>query len=297
MKELNDNEIRIIGVDQPTSPPERQPAPQFGRPRWIWVVVAVVVVLLAALLWWCSSNVNSIPEEVYFDSTTVVEDAVQPVKPEAQVADTLVGVTLRDTMVNDIPLAIYTPHNLHASLHVGKLPEQASDTVLMALQAADLRADNMEIVSAFVLRGELLSRGTAKQGFCAIIGGSITLGVDEATPYFEQAIAKGGDFFRQYPLVDGGKLVENRIKNKAIRRALVALGDHVVVVATRTRESLHDFSQSLVDIGATTAINLVGAKMSSGWINVGDSIVTADPELAKYGSVWPDNINYIIWTK
>lgn len=293
MKELNDNEIRIIGADQP----DHQPASQPGRPRWLWVVVALVVALLAALLWWCSGNVTSAPEEVYFDSTTVVEVGEQPMKPVAQITDTLVGVTLRDTMVNDIPLAIYTPHNLRASLHVGKLPEQAGDSVLMALQAADLRADNMEIVSAFVLRGELLSRGTAKQGFCTIIDGNITLGVDEATPYFERAIAEGGDFFRQYPLVNSGALVENRIKNKAIRRALVAMGGQMVVVATRTRESLHDFSQALVDIGATTAINLVGAKMSSGWINVGDSIVTADPGLAKYGSLSPDKVNYIIWTK
>lgn len=293
MKELNDNEIRIIGADQP----EPQSAPKPSRPWWQWALVVVVLALLATLLWWCNNNSGHAPEDVYFDSTTVVEDTIKSVKPVAHSTDTLVGVTLRDTMVNDIPLAIYTPHNLRASLHVGMMSEQSGDSVLMALQAADLRADNMEIVSAFVLRGELLARGTAKQGFCAIFDGKVILGVDEVTPYFERAITEGGDFFRQYPLVADGHLVENRIKNKAIRRALVNLSDQVVVVATRTRESLHDFSQALVDIGATTAVNLVGSKMSSGWINVGDSIVTPDPELAKFGQRWPDNVNYIIWTK
>lgn len=290
MKELSDNEIRIIGAGDPT--------PQPGRPRWHWGVVVLVVLLLAASLWWCGrSRGNSASEEVYFDSMTVVSDSVPAVPSTSQSIDSLMGVTLRDTVVNDIPLAIYTPHNLHASLHVGLLHEAGDSSILMALQAADLRADNMEIVSAFVLRGELLARGTAKQGFCAIIDGTITLGVDEATPYFERAIAREGDFFRQYPLVSDRKVVENRIKNKAIRRALVTLGDRVVVVATRSRESLHDFSQALVDIGANTAINLVGSHMRSGWINVGDSVVTPDTEWLNYGSQSPTNINYIIWTK
>ena len=296
MKELSDNEIRIIGAP-PLMPPHPQP-PQPRRPRWLWWLVAVGVLLIAVVLWWCgTTRSGQATEEVYFDQSTVIDSAARPAVIASQSGDTLVGVTRCDTVVNDIPMVIYTPHNLHASLHVGELHESAADTVLMALQAADLRADNMQIVSAFVLRGELLARGTAKLGFCAIIGREIVLGVDEATPYFERAMAEEGDFFRQYPLVANGKLVENRIKNKAQRRALVALGDRVVVAVTRSRESLHDFAQALVDIGATTAINLVGSRMVTGWINLGDSIVAPDTVPGGGDKAIPQQVNYIVWTK
>ncbi len=293
MKELSDNEIRIIGA-----PPLVPQPPRPRRPRWLWWLVAVGVLLIVMLLWWCGTTRSSgVTEEVYFDRNTVIDSVDGPAAIASDPSDTLVGVTRCDTVVNDIPMVIYTPHNLHASLHMGELHKSAADTVLMALQAADLRADNMQIVSAFVLRGELLARGTAKQGFCAIIGGEIMLGVDEATPYFERAIAEGGDFFRQYPLVANGKLVENRIKNKAQRRALVALGNRVVVAVTCSRESLHDFAQALVDIGAATAINLVGSRMVTGWINLGDSIISADATARADVKVMPAHVNYIIWTK
>ena len=291
LKEINDDEIRVIG-DYPATPHPK------GR-RW-WpaaLIIAAVAVALAALLWFCSVRPASL-DAAYFDSTTIEQepvalDVVEMAAPEAP--DTIVGVTLRDTVVNDIPLAIYQPHSLKPRLHVGALEGPQSDTsIVMALQAADIRADNKEILSAFVLHGETISRGATKLGFCAIIDGSVTLGLDEATPLYERAIEREGDFFRQYPLVAGGQLVNNNVKNKALRRALARVGGHLVVVATRSQESLHDFSEALLDIGAQTAVNLVGGKMTTGWITLADSTImpTSQPH-----EPLPPSVNYIIWTK
>ena len=288
MKELNDDEIRIIGDDH------KAPGQPSSRKWLIMLMMALVVAALIALLY-LSRHMADAPERVVFDSSTIEQVSQPAARPlPSTERDTITGVTLRDTTVNDIPLTILTPHSLTPRLHVGELHSPAADTsIVMALQAADIRADNQQIVSAFVLEGETLARGKAKQGFCAIIDGHITLGVDEATPLYEQAVENSGYFFRQYPLVNQHNIVENNIKNKAIRRALALIGGRVVVVTTSTRESLHDFSQALVDIGAETAINLVGGTLNSGWAVTTDSIIQPSERPAHI----PQNINYITWTK
>ena len=79
------------------------------------------------------------------------------------------------------------------------------------------------------------------------------------SPLFEQATEKGGYFFRQYALVSDGKLVENNLRNKSLRKALCVRGKEVFVAMTSTRESMHDFSQALVDLGVDNAIYIVGS--------------------------------------
>lgn len=295
MKELSDNEIRVIGEDV-VAPCERSP---LRRPRWPWWLMALllmgVIVGLVALLHFCKRS-HSAPEEVYFDSATVVRDYAPPLSSPDTVSDTITGVTYRDTTINDVALEVYVPHNLKPHLRVGEIkPHRDGENAVMALQAADIRADNKEIVSAFVLKGEILAKGSAKLGYCAVIDGKITIGVDEATPLYELAIEREGDFFRQYPLVSHRKVVENNIKNKAFRRALAQIDDRIVVVMTTNQESLHDFSQALVDMGVETAINLVGGKMISGWVEAIDTLVI--PIGVPIHDPYPPSINYIVWTK
>ena len=58
---------------------------------------------------------------------------------------------IRDTLINDIPLRIYIPHNAEMSLHIGRMDQQDTSVIYTA-QAADVRADNGGIVGAFVLK-------------------------------------------------------------------------------------------------------------------------------------------------
>ena len=75
----------------------------------------------------------------------------------------------------------------------------------------------------------------------------------------EEATEKGGHFFRQYPLVNNGVLVENEPKGKSIRKALCDRNGEIMVVMTQTPESFHDFAQALVDMKVDNAIYLVGS--------------------------------------
>ena len=141
---------------------------------------------------------------------------------------------------------------------VGNLPYD-DKSIILAAQAADYRADNGQISGAFVYRGELLSRGHPKYGFCAIIGDKLTMGMSPETPLFERAVEQEGYFFRQFSLVHDGQLGETLPKGKAIRRALCYHQQAIVVVESVDRESLHDFSQALLDMGVQEAIALVGS--------------------------------------
>ena len=54
-----------------------------------------------------------------------------------------------------------------------------------------------------------------------MIDGKVTIGVAENSSLFEEATEKGGYFFRQYPLVDKGTLVENELKSNWRRLAAI----------------------------------------------------------------------------
>ena len=285
--DIKDDEIRIISRQEV----HRKP---FYRRWWFWtaVVAAVLLFALSLLLAYRSSVRHSghgTVEEVMPESEPV---ATHPYIVECEPANVFVN----DTSVNDVPLRIYTPVNALPELQLGT-PNPSDNSIILALQAADIRADNQEIVGAFVLRGELLSRGSAKKGYCAIVNGTIQIGMAESTPIFEETIAEEGDFFRQYPLVSEGKMVENNPKNKAIRHSLCELDGKVVVVSSLDKESFHDFAQALADLGVRNAIYLTGAAAYGFCRDMdeasGESILTEWNH--PFNGREYRNVNYIVW--
>lgn len=199
-------------------------------------------------------------------------------------------IEVKEETVNDVPMFIYIPHEAQATLQLG-LPVQTDSTVLFVAQAADIRKDNEDIVSEFVCAGEQLARGTAKPGFCAIIRDEITIGMAKQTPLLQQAIDQKGYFFRQYALVHNGELIENKPKNKSIRRALGKQRGKIVMIESRSPESFHDFSQALIDIGVSDAIYLVGST-AYGWYRDKEGKQT---EFGIFNNALPATASYIVW--
>lgn len=264
--DIKDTEFRIIG--QSSMPAESQREP---RKTWLWILLgALALVVLGVLVFGGRSSENEthveeeIIEDVVFEPMNeikVPEEFLEPLKPLGDYSDTTLVKPytehLRDT-INDIPIDIYIPHNAKPELMVG-VPSLHDKSIILTTQAADIRADNGKIVGAFVMKGEPLSWGLSKKGFCGIIDGKVTVGVSENSPLFEEATEKEGHFFRQYPLVDNGVLVENEPKGKSIRKALCDRNGEIMVIMTQTPESFHDFAQALVDMKVDNAIYLVGA--------------------------------------
>lgn len=292
LKEIKDDQIRIIGETDNKNP----------YMRWLWISIAIIGVLsLAGIIAFALSGreetTQAEPEPVYFEP--VAETLPQKQEWIGSKVDSVArGFTeIRDTVINDIPLKIYIPHNAEMSLHVGRMNKQDT-TVIYAAQAADVRADNGGIVGAFVLKGTPLSWGLSKKGFCASIDGKVTIGVAENSPLFEEATDKGGYFFRQYPLVRNGQLVENEPKGKSIRRGICNRQGEIFMIETDTPESLHDFAQALVDLGVDQAVYLVGST-AYGWAvdENGTTHEFGDENYYRGRRRMPKNTSYIVWRR
>lgn len=285
--DIKDNEIRIIGnAEQPTET-LRKP---FYRKWWFWVAL-VGLIALAVANWLLTRNINR--KMAATSEVGIVEKESAPIAPTIVQAEPAT-VLVRDTSVNDVQMRIYTPVNAVPELCIG-YPNPKDNTLVLAFQAADIRADNHEILGAFVLKGEMLSRGRSKKGFCAIIYGKIQLGMAESTPLLEEATEKEGYFFRQYPLVLEGKMVENKPKNKALRHALCEWNGSIVTVSSMEKESLHDFAQALADLGVQNAIYLVGAD-SYGFCRTQSE---GKPQTTTWGERQTgkmfEKVNFIVW--
>ena len=171
-------------------------------------------------------------------------------------------------------------------------------SIIYAAQAADVRADNGGIVGAFVLEGEPLARGLSKKGYCASINGIVTIGVADNSPLFEKATEENGYFFRQYPLVSNGEVIDNEPKGKSIRRAICDRQGEIFMVETGTAESFHDFAQALSDLGVDHAVYLVGSS-AYGWaVDAANNIYEfGEDNYYKGRRKMPKNTNYIVWKR
>ncbi|MBD5502105.1 MAG: phosphodiester glycosidase family protein [Lachnospiraceae bacterium] len=285
--EISENEIRIISVKEP----ERHNNKKKHTFR-LWFLVILGVLILGCVVFGLTrdadSDNGSFIEETY---DTVIDSEPHIIKNETTPG--IEGFTIgRDTTLNKKELLILTPEIARPRLIIGN-ELLNNPNIILATQAADVRGDNGQIAGTFVLNGELISKGEAKAGFCSITDGELTIGVADATPMLEQALTEDGYFFRQYPLVVGGQIVENKPKGKAIRKALAEIGGRTCVVMSKERLTFQDFSQLLVDMGVRNAIYLVGSSSYGFYVNEdGNKILTGEKPKSEL-----ENVNYIIWEK
>lgn len=295
LKEIRDDQIRIIGEGGNKNP----------LPRNVWIIILSIlgIVIIGGIVLFVSRQKEEAIQELKTPEPALFEPVreAEPILHEwiGQQPDSLVpGYTeIKDTLINDIPIKIFIPHNAEMLLHVGKMDKE-DKSVIYAAQAADVRADNGGIVGAFVLNGEPKAWGLSKKGFCASINGEVTIGVAENSPLFEKATEEGGYFFRQYPLVSNGQVIDNEPKGKSIRRAICDRQGEIFMVETGSTESFHDFAQALADLGVDQAVYLVGSS-AYGWaIDKAGTIHEFGEDNYYTGRRrMPKNTNYIVWKR
>lgn len=291
--DISDDEIRIIQSTPDTEQKTESKSKSKRKLTWIYVCAALAILVALVTIFALRSDrvdmympAESTPmEKSVADTTPVVTEPVVDVPVGVQPS-----VEVRDTLVSGVRLTVFTPENATPILIEGN--EILGDTsVVLCVQAADIRGDNGGIVGTCVIGGELVSKGEAKGGFCSIVEGNLTIGVADATPLLEEALATGGYFFRQYPLVVSGQVVENKPKGRSIRRALADIDGKMSVVQSAERMTFHDFSQALIDAGARNAIYLVGGVAMGRYKD-------SDGQHHTIGSPAPwhtPHVNYLVW--
>lgn len=296
VEDINDDQIRVLGRHKPDSTSDNRQGT--GRkPVFIGAILlaALLVIIAIGLIRDCSHenpDVTELEQALYEpEQVDVVEQ--EPVTPLGNYTDDA-GKAYTEHLkktINDIPLDIYIPHNATPELCLG-VPDMFDKSIVLTTQAADIRADNGKIVGAFVLKGEPLTWGLSKKGYVAIIDGKMTVGVADNSPLFEEATEKGGYFFRQYPLVDNGVLVENEQKGKSVRKAICDRAGEIMVVMTEIDESFHDFAQALVDLRVDNAVYVVGSQYSYGYFRDKFDHFTQFCEKNRGGQKYE---NFILW--
>lgn len=280
---IKDNEIRVI------APSGTQPSRKSNKRKLFLIAtaIAIVGVILVVIFHLAFGKTN-------------VEDNVGLQKADSSVVDTPMSadstaidkgyVEVRDTVVNGKGLTFLFPHNATPFLTIGE--EALSDTTsVLVAQAADIRADNGKIAGTFVLNGDLISKGEAKAGFCAIVNDHISIGVADATPMLEQAIENNGYFFRQFPLVVGGQLIENRLKSSSLRKALVEYEGNIGIAMSSDKLTLHQFSEILIDAGVRNAIYIVGSTSPGRYRDISGNRI----KFGKDEPVIPQYTSFIVW--
>lgn len=291
---MSDDEIRVLGGVQESSRASARSAS--GSPHLIrkYVLVGLAVIGIVGLIVLLSfvfgkRNAQHIEAKMKLDENpSAVSERTANLKSSSNSNAYLV---FKDTVINDIPMRMIFPENCKMKLYQGKLPQ--GEDILFALPAADVRSDKDAPTGAFVVDGELISKGQSKYGFCAIIGNEITIGRQLQTKLFERSIENNGSFFRQYSLVSDGKLIDIPPKGKSLRRALCYVNGKIMVVLTQDKESFHDFSQALVDLGVKEALSLPGADAILHFVDTTGALVTQGQALQDK----PKSENYLIWSK
>lgn len=282
--DINDDQIRIITSDDSGFKKKRNRK----YTVLLWCITSVLLIGMVISLVFFISEKGKVQQPYFSEMST--EPAQTGAKSKTSTSTDAPYTIRRDTTVNNIGLSILIPMNATPVLEISNDVLNDSFPILIT-QAADIRKDNGSIVGTFVVKGNLVSRGEAKSGYCSIINGEVNLGVADASPMFEEAIINNGYFFRQYPLVAGGQIIENKPKGKSVRRALAEIGGNICVITSRDRITFHDFSQALIDTGVRDAIYLVGGTAFCKYRDESCNTISI-------GQPWDEkieNVNYIVW--
>lgn len=288
---MDDDDIRVLGTSTPSGGMERITTDERRKRRrrrlmYLAAGAAVLIAVIAAAVYAGMRSAGS--HDAPSTTPTAAPTATAPKKNGGKAY-----VSVSDTIINEIPLRIFTPHNAVPELRMGRVDVDTTQYVLGAM-AADIGRDKDEwkVVSGFIYKGQLISHSISRWGYCAIIDGKATIGRELHTPLFEQCIDEKGDFFRHDALVDKSRNVSATRKGRAVRRALAMTGGGLCIVETETIVRLHDFAEALRGLDVTEAIGLMGTGSAVRWAidKMGRRYVTGDTEASL-----PACVNYIVW--
>lgn len=238
-----DDEIQVLG--------EKTTSRKKIKKLWILITIILIILCSVGYLIWNKRILNNTHLK------NIPETQIQVMHHPDSVHNCLIDITA-DT-INDVPLTIFRLTGAYAQLTIG-LPDTTDQQIVLALPAADVRKDKLNILGDFIINGKRLGSGKRKEGCVLINQGALWLGLDQTDESCDYCNLHQASMFRQYPLVINGQVYSNKLKGKSLRRAIAKQknNEDIYIVTSNQRESLHDFSEALADHGFSNAIYLPG---------------------------------------
>lgn len=240
------SEYEIVVLGQPNKQPRR-------NKKWLLLLLIAGIAIggLVYLLWEKEEPIDIKDFKTELKTYQFIEPEVTS-KPEITS-----GVEYEMQVVNDVWLNVFFLKDMEVELTTD-ISAYRDSTECFIVQAADIRKDNGKFIGDFILNGEKLSSGKRREGYCAIINGEVTIGMSNNNEVVDECIAQNGSLFRQHPLVINKKAQNVNTKGKSIRLALAQNDEGLYIIMTEERESIHNFSEALVDLDMNNALSLVG---------------------------------------
>lgn len=258
----------------------------------LFLIAAIVVVLIMLLM----QNQN--PPENNAGTSNARENEIGSTSDKDTVSDEPFCVSyVFDNTSKDTLLRLFEPGGATVELLMYADYDTNDQSIIFASQAANIRAEDRDIIGDFVYKGEVKAEGYVDSttiGFCAIFGGKVVLGKSYPTNYLDSAIDGKGYFYRHYIYVtnEGPESFSNNAKS--YRRAIcIRDNKKVAVVESYDRMTMSDFADALYDHSISLAVGLMGSKNLDEWYRVDSGRVVL------YTNSYPPNPNrnYLIFRK
>lgn len=279
-----DDEVILIGGSE-WNPDQNRPSRKDGK--WKIAAISLAAVLIAVLGIFIVRHIIHHNEFIQSRSADEILNCLKtPMSGEAGIkagAEEAMGVQLRT----------YELSGLKAHF-ADTVPDYRDSSIYLITRSSDHKLINnkKEIIGDFIIEGEELAKSNWRAGFMIMENGNAQIGVSRSSKIFKHAIETKGSMFRQFALVSGGVKCSKQfeLKGKVTRCAYAIRDDKLYFIETVNPETMHGFSDALVELGFIDAIYITGGSQPDLFYRKEDG--TSHGEY-----IDPKPHDLIVWTK
>ncbi len=255
--ESSDMEVSVVRSESDKSSTEKETIDRHGK-RWrlVALVVGIIAVCLLLVIGWIGyrryDNIG-IPISRQPDENIAILERTMNSQSDAKP-----GVTMTSDSIFGVAMDMYKLEGLRGTLQMTE-PDITDTSVYMYVRSADYHADGTYIGAIVVDGEELKNTNHGRNGYVAMLGNGMVIGISRSNAVKDFVQEKGGSFFRQFILVSNGIIpIRFYLHGKVERRALGRIGDTLYVICTRHKETMWDFADALREYGFVDAIYITG---------------------------------------
>lgn len=247
-----DDEVTLIGGSE-WRPNQDMPVRKEGKWKITAISLAAILIIVVGIF-----AVRHIVHHNEFIHSRSTEDILNSLKmPMTGVP----GIKDGTEEAMGVQLRTYELSGLKAHF-ADSVPDYKDSSIYLITRSSDYKLinDKKEIIGDFITEGEILAKSNWRAGFMIIENGNAQIGINRSSKIFKHALNTKGSMFRQFALVSGGVKCSKQfeLKGKVTRCAYAIRDQKLYFIETVNPETLHGFSDALVELGFIDAIYITG---------------------------------------